>query len=503
MRITILFSFFVVLCLTINKACHGSRDGKSNRTIVEKSVPYPPHPLLFQDVKLVEKLSHFVREKTINRRTFSTGTGAFGYFECTLPNAGRYSKAKLFNKVGKRTPIVVRIAPGSSRLGAPQPIHNDLYGFCIRFYTEEGNFDLLMLSFPLSPLRNTMRSPDLSHANEENPVNNLKDPNGSIDFVTSNLEGLHSFLWQYSDIAVPLTWKVMTSYSLSSLSFTNEKGKIYHVRFTLKAKRKYKYMDDEMAHFMRSNIPDYYMRDLYTSIEHGDYPEYNLIAQILTPEVMKKIDFDPFDPSKRWDDKIFPEIKLGKIVLDRNPKNAFSQIEQIALNPSNLVPGIGSTPDKFQQSRFFIYKDTQLARLGPNHRNFEINKPLYGRENPTIRDGACSSAKNGGSGPNYYPNSFTTIETESNEDKEPYIGGDFIVRLKHKKSDNYKQINETWNAFSEPEQNRIVQRMTADLAIVEEHLQIRLLEQLRIVDPGYCGKVWKNLELKVNPCISK
>lgn len=319
MKNTVLIPLYVIFYLNIDKVrrifvalqyycifpnfghpqtCYGSKDREFNRTILKENSRYPQHSLLLQDVNLIEKLSHFVQERTLNRRSFSLGTGAFGYFECTLPNAQRYSRAKLFDKVGKRTPIVVRIAPGSARYGAPQPPHNDAYGFCVRFFTEEGNWDLLTMNFPLSPLRDPMRSPESAHANQEDPASNLNDPNRSLDFLTSNLQGLHSFTWQYSDIGLPLNWRLMSGHSLSSLSFMNEKGKIFHVRFTLKAKRKYKYMDAEMAHYMRSHIPDYYMRDLYVSIKNGDFPEWFLIAQILTPEAMEKIDFDPFDPTK-------------------------------------------------------------------------------------------------------------------------------------------------------------------------------------------------------------
>lgn len=240
-----------------------------------------------------------MREKVIDRKPFSTGTGAFGYFECTLSDAHIYSKAKLFSKVGKRTPVVARLSAGPDRNGVAQTVQDDIYGFAVKFFTEEGNWDLLTMSLPVSTFRSPQRSPEATHTFDENPENNLRDPNAHLDFTTANKgEGLHSSTWLYSDIGLPYHWRMMSAYSVCSLSLVNEDGKIYHVRFILRAKKKYRYMEFETARILRSYIPDYYARDLYVAIERGEFPEWTLVAQILTPEMSKKIDFDPFDPTK-------------------------------------------------------------------------------------------------------------------------------------------------------------------------------------------------------------
>ena len=299
-----------IICYVSLKLCHGFQIEPFNSTSQQESrfIVVKNHlkdfsrqrksPLLFQETNLVEKLSHFVRERVIDRKTFSTGSGAFGYFECTKPNAHFFSKASLFGKVGKKTRIVARLSAGPDRNGSPQTVYNDIHGFSVRFYTDEGNWDLITMSLPVSTFRSPQRAPEATHTFDENPLNNLLDANRHIDYLTSNHEGLHSMTWQYSDIGIPKNWRVMSAFSVCTLSLINDQGRIHFVRFILKSKQKYGYMSTETARYLRAAIPDFLTRDLYASIRRGDYPEWILIAQTLTPEESKKLDFDPFDPTK-------------------------------------------------------------------------------------------------------------------------------------------------------------------------------------------------------------
>ncbi|XP_074605736.1 catalase-2-like [Brevipalpus obovatus] len=503
MYCTNLLLFVIIYCFSsFHKAAHGSGEKKYNATNAGRRRPetsqsefFPKNDIyVLSDTNLMKKLSHFVREKVIDRKPFSTGSGAFGFFECTLPDAHVYSKAKLFSKVGKRTPIVARLSTGPDRNGVAQTVQDDIYGFAIRFYTEDGNWDLLTMSLPVSTFRSPQRSPEATHTFDENPENNLRDSNAHVDFLTSNAEGLHSMTLLYSDIGLPQDWRMMTTYSVCGLSLVNKDGKIYHVRFTVKAKQKYKFMEFETARILRSYIPDYYSRDLYVAIERGKFPEWTLIAQILTPEISKKLDFDPFDPTKIWDEKIFPEIHLGRIVLNENPTNWFSQIEQAAMNPGNIVPGIGPSPDRLQQGRFYLYKDAQRARLKENHRYWATNRPIKGQENPTYRDGTCTSRKNGGPEPNYYPNSFTSIETYPDNSMKDFPTGNLIHRAETQNSDNYSQVNQTWSSFGKLQQKRQARRLSSDLRFAAKEFQIRLLKHIRLVNEDYC----ENLRLALN-----
>ncbi|XP_074604724.1 catalase-like [Brevipalpus obovatus] len=398
-----------------------------------------------------------------------------------MPDAHLYSRAKLFSKVGKRTPIVARFSTSSSRAGAPPATHNEAFGLAVRFKTGEGNWDLLSVNFPQSAAPYPMKTPDSTHRADENPTNNLPDANVGMDYLVSNQEALQTRLWQFSDISIPNDWRMMTTFTGCSLSLINDRGKTYHVRFTVKAKRKHRYMDAEVAKYLRSNIPDYYFRDLYTSIERGDFPEWNLIAQILTPEVMKKIDFDPFDISKLWDEKIFPEIHLGRIVLNENPVNWYSQIEQLSLSPGNLVPGIEPSPVRIQQARIFLYKDAHYARLGANHRFLETNRATEERILQFVTVNVHQSAM------------VVHIPTIT-------LVLSFTPRPNPMTIENSTPVNATWNSFSWQEQERIIQRMSRSVIKADENLQIRLLRHLKIANRDYCEKLWANLNLRLNPC---
>jgi catalase len=364
----------------------------------------PLGPTLLQDVNLVEKLAHFDRERIPDRVVHAKGAGAGGYFEVTH-DVTRYTCARFLSKVGKRTEVFARFSLVGGEKGVADT-ERDPRGFAVKFYTEEGNYDLVGNNTPVFFIRDAMKFPDFIHTQKRNPVSNLKDPDMFWDFLSLTPESIHQVTILFSDRGTPFGYRNMDGFGGHAFMWYDGKGGYCWVKTHFKTEQGIKNFTREEAARRAGEEPDHASKDLFDSIEKGDFPSWAVSIQVMTPEEAEHYRFDPFDITKVWPHADHPLIPIGRMVLDRNPVNFFAEVEQAAFSPGNFVPGIGPSPDRLLQGRLFSYPDAQRHRLGPNFHLLPVNAPKGVKENNYQRDGAMRSGDNGGGSPNYSPNSF-------------------------------------------------------------------------------------------------
>ena len=361
-------------------------------------------PILVQDVHLIEKFAHFDRERIPDRVVHAKGAGAGGYFEVTH-DLTKYTRAKFLSVIGKRTEVMVRFSLVSGEKGSADS-ERDPRGFSVKFYTKEGNYDFVGNNTPVFFVRDAIKFPDFIHSQKRNPANNLKDPDMFWDFLSLTPESIHQVVILFSDRGTPFSYRHMHGFSGHTFMWYNEKGEYCWVKTHIKTEQGVKNLTREEAARLMSDDPDHATRDLYEKIKQKEYPAWTVYVQIMTMEEAVSYRFDPFDITKVWPHADYPLIPVGRMVLNRNPENFFTEVEQAAFSPGNFVPGIGPSPDRLLQGRLFSYHDTQRHRLGPNFQMIPVNMPKAAEENSYQRDGAMRFDKNGGKGPNYWPNTF-------------------------------------------------------------------------------------------------
>ncbi len=317
----------------------------------------------------------------------------------------KYTKAKFLSEIGKRTEVFARFSTVGGERGTADAAR-DPRGFALKFYTEDGNYDLVGNNTPVFFIRDPLKFPDFIHTQKRNPATNCKDPDMFWDFLSLTPESIHQVTILFSDRGIPATFRNMNGYSSHTYKWYNDKGEYFWVQYHFKTDQGIKNLTREEAERLSGTDPDHAKRDLYEAIKRGDCPSWTLEMQIMTPEQAENYRFDIWDITKVWPHGDFPPIKIGKLVLNRNPTNYFAEVEQAAFNTSNLVPGIGISPDKMLQARVFSYHDTHIHRLGPNYHLIPANAPKHSPENNYQRDGFIRVDANGGSGPNYWPNGF-------------------------------------------------------------------------------------------------
>lgn len=360
-------------------------------------------PVLMQDVVLLDKLSHFDRERIPERVVHAKGAGAFGWFECSA-DLSQYTCAKLFAP-GKRTEVLARFSTVAGERGSADA-ERDPRGFALKFYTEDGIYDLVGNNTPIFFVRDTMKFPDFIHSQKRMSHNNLRSAAAMWDFWSLTPESLHQVVILMSERGIPATFRHMNGYSSHAYMWYNAKGEYVWVKYHFKTEQGIKNLTREEATDMIARDRDHATRDLFTAIEAKHYPAWRVEVQIMTPEQAEHFPYDPFDVTKVWPHGLIPTIAIGRLVLDRNPVNYFEQIEQAAFNPSNFVPGIHASPDKMLQGRLFSYHDTHLHRLGPNYHRIPVNMPKHPAVANYHRDGFHATGGPEGPAPNYWPNSM-------------------------------------------------------------------------------------------------
>jgi catalase len=452
-------------------------------------------PVLMQDAHLLEKLAHFDRERIPERVVHAKGAGAFGYFEVTA-DVTRYTCARFLSRIGKRTDVFLRFSTVGGEKGSADAAR-DPRGFAVKFYTEDGNYDLVGNNTPVFFIRDPLKFPDFIHTQKRNPATNLPDPDMFWDFLSLTPESIHQVTILFSDRGTPATFRNMNGYSSHTFKWYNQKGEYFWVQYHLKTDQGIRNLTREDAAQLSGADPDHATRDLYQAIASGDYPSWTLEMQILTPEQAKDFPWDILDITKVWPHAEVPPIKIGKLVLNRNPINYFAEVEQAAFCPGNLVPGIAISPDKMLQARVFSYHDTHIHRLGPNYHLIPVNAPKNAPEKSYQRDGFMRIDENGGGGPNYWPNSFGGPEPDPSA-LEPLFelsGSAGRFAFSHPNDDFVQAGNLYRKVMTDKDREHLVGNIVSHLGKAQKRIQMRQTALFFKADPDYGRRVAAGLGL--------
>ena len=452
-------------------------------------------PTLIQDVHLLEKLAHFNRERIPERVVHAKGAGAHGYFEVTQ-DMSRYTKAKLFNGVGKRTPMFIRFSTVAGELGSADTVR-DPRGFAVKFYTEDGNYDLVGNNTPIFFIRDAIKFPDFIHTQKRDPRTHLKNPTAVWDFWSLSPESLHQVTYLMGDRGIPATYRHMNGYGSHTFKWVNAAGEAVWVKYHFISDQGVKNMSSELAAKLAGENPDYHTEDLFQAIEKGDYPSWTLKVQIMPLEDAKTYRFDPFDVTKVWSHKDYPLIEVGRMVLNKNPENYFAEVEQATFSPGNMVPGVEPSPDKMLQGRLFAYADAHRYRVGVNHNQLPINRPRV-EVNNYQRDGFMATGSNGGRSVYYEPNSFDGPKEAPEAKIKPFEVSGVVEQVAYDSDDHYTQAGDLYRLMSEDERTRLVANIVASMKGVEkEEIKIRQIQHFYKADPEYGARVAEGLGLTV------
>ena len=385
--------------LTTNQAVPIS-DNQNSLTVGERG------PVLLQDVQFIEKMAHFDRERIPERVVHAKGAGAHGYFE-VYKSMAPYTKAKFLQIPKKKTPVFVRFSTVTGGRGSADTVR-DPRGFAVKFYTEEGNYDLVGNNLPVFFIRDAVKFPDMVHAFKGAPDSNMPSSSSAHnrfwDFISLTPESTHMITWVFSDRGTPKSYRMMEGFGVNTYVWVNDKGKAVYVKYHWKPLLGVHSLDRHEATKLAGTDPDYLTRDLRDAIASGGEVEYELNVQLMDIADELKQDFDPLDATKTWPEDKFPLMPVGKMVLNRNPKNFFTEVEQAAFCPASIVPGIEFSSDKLLQGRTFSYADTQRYRLGANYLQLPINHPLVPVNN-NQRDGFMQTQEFSGQ-VNYEPSNL-------------------------------------------------------------------------------------------------
>ncbi len=454
-------------------------------------------PILVQDVHLLEKLAHFDRERIPERVVHAKGAGAYGYFEVTA-DVTKYTKAKFLSKIGKRTEVFARFSTVGGERGSADAAR-DPRGFAIKFYTEEGNYDLVGNNTPVFFIRDPLKFADFIHTQKRHPATNLPNPDMVWDFLSLTPESIHQVTILFSDRGTPATYRHMNGFSSHTFKWYNDKGKQFWVQYHFKTDQGIKNLTREESTRLCGEDPDHATRDLYDAIKKGDYPSWTLEMQILPFEKAKDFPWDIFDITKVWPHKEAPPFKVGKLVLNRNPLNYFAEVEQAAFCPGNVVPGIALSPDKMLQARAFSYHDTHIHRLGPNYHLIPVNAPKFAPERSYQRDGFMRVGANGEGSPNYWPNSFDGPAPDQTSGEPPFeISGLAGRRPYNYPNDDFVQAGNLYrNVMKGQERDNLIDNIVSHLGKAQKRIQLRQAAIFFKADPDYGQRVAKGLGLDI------
>ncbi|KHE93022.1 MAG: catalase [Candidatus Scalindua rubra] len=454
-------------------------------------------PMLLQDVWFLEKLAHFDREVIPERRMHAKGSGAFGTFTVTH-DITRYTKAKIFSKVGMKTDLFVRFSTVAGERGAADA-ERDIRGFAIKFYTEEGNWDLVGNNTPVFFLKDPLKFPDLNHAVKRDPRTNMRSAKNNWDFWTSLPEALHQVTITMSDRGIPYSYRHMDGFGSHTFSLINDKNERVWVKFHLKTQQGIKCLTDQEAETIVAKDRESHQRDLLESIDNGDYPKWNMKIQVMSEDESKKCNFNPFDLTKVWPHKDYPIIDVGVIELNRNPENYFADVEQSAFNPANIIPGIGFSPDKMLQGRLFSYGDAQRYRLGVNHHLIPVNKSRCPFLNMFHRDGQMRVDDNYGSTLGYEPNSYGEWQ-EQPEYKEPPLELDGAAdHWDHREGDDYySQAGNLFRLMSKEQQQVLCENTARAMGDAPKEIKTRHIGNCLKADEAYGKGVAQALGISIS-----
>ncbi|WP_099156464.1 catalase [Virgibacillus ndiopensis] len=453
-------------------------------------------PVLIQDFHLLEKLAHFNRERIPERVVHAKGAGAHGYFEVTNDEISKYTKADFLSEAGKRTDMFIRFSTVAGELGSADTVR-DPRGFAVKFYTEEGNYDLVGNNTPIFFIRDAIKFPDFIHTQKRHPQTHLKDVNMVWDFWSLSPESLHQITYLHGDRGLPATLRHMNGYGSHTYKWVNDQGEAFWVKYHFISEQGVKGLDVDLADKLAGENPDYHTEDLYNAIDQGDFPAWKLYVQIIPYEDYKTYKWDLFDVTKTVSQKDYPRIEVGRMVLNRNPENYFAEVEQSAFTPGNLVPGIEASPDKMLQGRIFSYGDAHRYRLGANNQQIPINRPVNEVKNYQ-RDGAMRVDGNGGNTPVYEPNSLNGPAEDITSKGNPFEVHGVADSVAYDSEDHYTQPGDLYRLMSVDERDRLIENFVNHMKPVEsDEIKLRQIEHFYKADPEWGERIAQGLGLAV------
>jgi catalase len=441
-------------------------------------------PQLLQDVWFLEKLAHFDREVIPERRMHAKGSGAFGAFTVTH-DITRYTKARIFSEIGKKTDLFVRFSTVAGERGAADA-ERDIRGFAVKFYTEEGNWDLVGNNTPVFFLRDPLKFPDLNHAVKRDPHTNLRSARNNWDFWTSLPEALHQVTITMSERGIPASYRHMHGFGSHTFAMFNAKNERNWVKFHWVCQQGIQNLTDSQAETLVGKDRESHQRDLFEAIEKGDFPRWKLFIQVMTEKQAAAHPYNPFDLTKVWYKKEFPLIEVGVMELNRNPENYFADVEQVAFNPANIVPGIGFSPDKMLQGRLFSYGDAQRYRLGVNHHSIPVNAPRN-EAHSYHRDGQMRVDGNYGSTLGYEPNSYGEWQEQPQfaEPPLPLEGAADHWNFREDDDDYFTQPGKLFRLMTPAQQQVLFENTARAMGDAPRPVKIRHIGNCYNADPAY------------------
>jgi len=467
-------------------------DNQNSLTVGERG------PVLLQDVHLIEKLAHFDRERIPERVVHAKGAGAHGYFQ-VYESIAKYTCAKFLQDPKKKTPVFVRFSTVVGARGSADTAR-DPRGFAVKFYTQDGNYDLVGNNLPVFFIRDAIKFPDMVHAFKPAPDTNIPTSSSANsrfwDFISLTPESTHMITWLFSDRGTVKSYRKMEGFGVNTYKWVNAKGKAVYVKYHWKPKAGIETVDRHEATRLAGEDPDIATRDLHETIASGKTAEYELYVQIMEIDDELKQDFDPLDATKTWPEDKFPLIPVGKMVLDRNPENYFAETEQAAFCPASIVPGIEFSADKLLQGRVFSYADTQRHRLGANYLQLPINRPQVPVNN-NQRDGAMQYASYGGGTVNYEPNTLAggmPHEAPATPTEDYHITGK-VVRQKISLTNGFRQAGERYRSLGKVDQDHLVDNIIDSVEKANKQIQQRMVANLTKADAEFGKRVAKGLKL--------
>jgi len=452
-------------------------------------------PTLLQDHHLLEKLSHFNRERIPERVVHAKAAGAHGVFTVTQ-DITKYTKAKMFSEIDKKTEVLGRFSTVAGEKGSADTVR-DVRGFALKFYTEEGNWDMVGNNTPVFFIRDAIKFPDFIHTQKRDPQTNVKADTPQWDFWSQVPESLHQVTILFSDRGIPKGIPFMNGYGSHTYSFINANNERFWVKYHFKTQQGIQCLMQEEAARIAGVDPDYHTHQLFEAIERGDFPKWTLSVQVMPELEAENYRWNPFDLTKVWPHGDYPLIEVGVLEMNRNPENYFAEVEQAAFSPANVPPGISFSPCKMLQARVFSYADAQRYRLGVNFERLPTNCPHATKANNYQRDGRMRFDDNGGSSPNYEPNSFGGPKADAAYKEPPLkISGD-ADRYEQKRGvdDDYIQPGNLYHLMPADQQERLVKNIVGSLKNVPKGIQEKMVAHFRRADQAYGDGVAKGLRM--------
>ena len=450
----------------------------------------PGGPVLMQDQHLIEKLARFNRERIPERIVHARGSGAFGHFAPTQ-DVTPYTRARFLGEIGKTTEVFVRFSTVAGGRGSADAVR-DPRGFAVKFYTEDGNYDLVGNDTPIFFIRDPLKFPDFIHSQKPDPHTNRQEPDNVWDFFSLSPEATHMFTWLFGDRGIPASYRRMNGYGSHTFQWVNAAGEQFFVKYHFKTDQGIACLTAQEAARLAGENPDSHQMDLHEAIRRREFPSWTLKVQIMPAAEAATYRLNPFDVTKVWPHRDYPLREVGKLTLDRNPANYFADVEQAAFDPANFVPGIGPSPDKMLQGRLFAYGDAHRYRLGVNHTQLPVNSPHAAGVANYGRDGLMRFDDNGGAARNYEPNSFDGPVETGEPLSAPLAtdGPSGSYAWASREGDDFSQAGALYRVMDEAARARLVANIAGSLSQVsKDEIVARSVAHFQAADAEYGRRV--------------